>query len=293
MHKSIGIGILSWRAHQTLKYALNSYSDDFLKIFDQRLIYFSDISEDDKQIARDYGWEFAGGPNEGIAGGMKRLAENMKTDYILLLQNDNPLIEPAEFAHEHLCQAVDYIDKGEADLARMRHRWQVGDGFACVTKYLKYYKPVTIAKEFILEEHDISSLKPSKLSGLQRFMKPHNAKRFQGRSIYIEENPEALYPNVINKLGDFLRVDSAALDFTDQCLLISHDQWLNLFMPFVESNPSSRKPNGYQAPEICINSPWWRESGFKILQGRGLFTHARKDDSFRMEHPLYKIQKTA
>jgi hypothetical protein len=283
--KTIGIGILSWKAHDTLCKSLDSYPSEFLSFFHENLIYFSDISDVDKSIADDYGWDCAGGMNEGIAGGMKRLAENMNTDYILLLQNDNPLCEPVEFACNHIAQAVNMMEEGKADLARMRHRWKVGEGFADVSKYLKYYDPQDVSSHYIAEEHGLPNTKQAPFKKMtRRLMKPHNAKRFQGRSIFIEDNPENIYPNVIQRDGEFLMCDSSVLDFTDQCLLISRDQWLNIFMPYVDANPSSRTPNGFQAPEICINGAWWRNSHFKILQGQGVFTHARYDGSFREEH---------
>ena len=177
------------------------------------------------------------------------------------------------------------IDEGKADLARMRHRWKVGEGFADVSKYLKYYDVHNISNKYIAEEHGHSNTKPAPLKKMiRRFLKPHNAKRFQGRSIFIEDHPDNIYPDVIQRDDDFLVCDSSVLDFTDQCLLISRDTWLNVFVPYVEANPSSRTPNGFQAPEICINGPWWRNSHFKILQGQGVFTHARYDGSFRAEH---------
>lgn len=284
--KTIGIGILSWKAHDTLRKSLDSYPSEFLSFFDQNIIFFSDISDEDKKIADDYGWDYVGGPNEGIAGGMKRLAENMTTDFILLLQNDNPLCEASSFACDHIQNAVDMIDNGKADLVRMRHRWKVGEGFADVSKYLKYYDARNIADDYIAEEHGNANIKPSPFKKItKRLMKPHNAKRFQGRSIFIEEYPENIYPNVIQRDEDFLICDSSVLDFTDQCLLISREKWLDIFVPYVDANPSStRSSNGFQAPELCINGPWWRNSHFKILQGQGAFTHARYDGSFREEH---------
>lgn len=289
---TIGIGILSWKAHDTLVNSLQSYSLDFLEFFDKRLIYFSDISDKDKAIAREYGWDFAGGPNEGIAGGMKRLAENLDTDYVLLLQNDNPLIEDWLTATRHVQRAVNMLSNGKADLARMRHRWQVGEGFADVTKYLKYFPLFRMDKQFDPDHHDEKKLNfrdsiEKKLLRLFRIPKAH---RLKGRSVFIEKFPNDLFPKYIKREGQFFIIDSAVLDFTDQCLLISRDLWLNVFVPFIEANPAStRSSNGFQAPELCINkSKWWRKSHFKILQGQGIFTHARYDGSFRPEHHTNK-----
>jgi hypothetical protein len=285
--KTIGLGILSWNAHDTLRKSLESYLPEFLKSFDQTLIYFSDISDEDRKIAAEFGWECAGGPNEGIAGGMKRLSENLKTDYILLLQNDNPICEDDGFAINHIKKAVESMENGQADLARMRHRWKVGEGFADVTKYLKYYGVKNVSPDFIAEEHSSKKINYDDGIGkkIKRILKPNNAKRFKGRSVFIEKNPENIHPDVIQRDSDFLIIDSSAIDFTDQCLFISRDMWLNVFVPFVENNPAStRSSNGFQAPELCINGPWWRSSGFKILQGKGVFTHARYDGSFRENH---------
>lgn len=291
--RTIGIGILSWKAHETLRKSLESYPSEFLEQFDQRVIYFSDISDEDRTIAQEFGWDCAGGDNEGIAGGMKRLAENMNTDYVLLLQNDNPLVEPPMEAFIQIQSAVEMLNAGKATLARMRHRWMVGEGFADVSKYLKYYGVKNISSNFIVREHNLKSndYDDSLNKKIRRFLKRKNAKRFQGRSIFIEEHPETIYPDTIQREGDFLIIDSAVLDFTDQCLLISRDLWLDVFMPYVEANPgSTRSSNGFLAPELCINGSWWRNSGFKVLQGQGVFTHARYDGSFRDNHHT-KIEK--
>ena len=99
MNKKIGVGILSWRSHQTLKSSLESYDKNgFLNFFNEKIIYFSDMSDVDITIAKKYSWDYVGGPNNGIAAGMKNLAEHFESDYILLLQNDNPIVENAEFA---------------------------------------------------------------------------------------------------------------------------------------------------------------------------------------------------
>lgn len=296
MNKKIGIGVLSWQAHTTLTKSLESYKHNgFLDLFDRKMIYFSDISDEDKAIAKRYGWDYAGGANEGIAGGMKKLAEHMDTDYILLLQNDNPIIEEADFARRHIRDAISLLEDGTADLARMRHRWKVGEGFADVDKYLRYYRPVKIAEAFQANEHNIKTLACHPATRmLNKTFKSHNLHRFKGRSVFIEENPHLVHPDVIQKKGDFFVIDSAAIDFTDQCLLISRQLWLEEFVPFVDTHPSSRTPNGFQAPEICINGPWWRNSHFKVLQGHGLFTHARFDGSFRPDHwTQQNFQKTA
>ncbi len=104
----------------------------------------------------------------------------------------------------------------------------------------------------------------------------------------MERAPETLYPGEIAREGAFHLVSARVLQFSDQCLLVSRRAFLDVIMAHVDANPSSRRPNGFQAPEICINGPWWRRSGFTIAQGRGVFTHARVDGSFRVGHKAYE-----
>lgn len=288
-HKqTIGLGILSWKAHKTLTKSLTSYPEQFLDYFDQRMIYFSDFTQEDALLAKRFNWPCKGGENQGIAGGMKALGESLDTDYILLLQNDNPLCEEPEFAIVQINDAIKLMQDNKIHLARMRHRWRIGEGSMDVIKYLKYYDVQNISPEYLPQEHgnpDLTRRPYHKL--MRRLLKPHNKIRFQGRGIYIEENPERIFPEVIRKDGDFLIIDSSAIDFTDQCVLISKSLWRDVLMPYVDANPSSRTPNGFQAPEVCINGKWWRNQHYKIGQGRGIFTHARFDHSFRPEHPSY------
>ena len=289
---SIGIGVLSWRAHKTLIQSLDSYRDNgFLDLFDQRIIYFSDITDADREIAKQYGWECAGGPNEGIAGGMKRLAENMTTDYILLLQNDNIIIEDAGFARQHISSAVELMQAGRCDLARMRHRWIMGEPSADVNKYLNYYPAQNVSQDFRPEEHNEkkSNYRDNLAKMIKRALRPIKAWRLRGRCIYIESEPEKIYPKQIKRQGDFLIIDSSILHFTDQCLLISRSLWLDVLVPYVDANPSkTRRPNGFQAPEICINGAWWRNKHYKIAQGLGVFGNARIDGSYRPDHIGYE-----
>jgi|GEM_PF-754964 len=284
--KTVGVGILSWKSYETLQNSLQSYPPEFLRFFQENMIYFSDLSHKDIEIAEKFGWNHCGGENKGIAAGMKNLAQNIHTDYILLLQNDNPLCIKPDLAIKQIEQVVDLLEHGQADLARMRHRWNVGEGFCDVNKYLKYYDTQNISSDYIPDHHNHPKTTSSPFKKLiRRLLKPSNAKRFQGRSIFIEENPDTIYPEAIQRKGDFFILDSSVLDFTDQCLLISREKWLDHFIPHVEKKKCSiRSCNGFIAPELCINGRWWRKGNYKIIQGEGCFTHKRFDGSFRNNH---------
>ena len=289
----IGLGMLSWKAHETLKASLDSYREAGLHdLFGDRVIYFNDISEQDRAIANDYGFRAVGAENQGIAVGTENLAKAIDCNYILIVQNDNPLVESAEFAEKHLAQALDLLEEGKADIVRMRHRWQVREGFSDDAKYLKVHPlrerhPDFSALELLPAE---GPLEDSFGKKLQRLLRPGRAHQMKGRGIFIEKSPEELFPGVIQREGDFLIADSAVINFSDQCFMCSKSFYVDVLAAHVNANPSSRTLNNFQVPEICLNSPWWRKQHFKIAQGRGIFTHGRLDGSFRQGHHAYEEQ---
>jgi hypothetical protein len=299
---TLGIGILSWRAHDTLRHSLESYTAcaGFLDLFDKRVIYFSDISDADRALAAQYGWTAVGGPNAGIAAGMKNLAHALGTDYVLLLQNDNPIVEPAAFAHAHIRAAITLMQNGQAHMARMRHRWHVGEGFSDVIKYLRYFPALYIAPDFSWEQAGIDARRTGDnwRKKLRRFARPFASHRMAGRSVFIEQFPDHIHPHLVSRTvsttdaDDFLIIDSAVLPFSDQCVLAPRRFFLDVLMDYVDKHPKKRTLNGFQVAEICLNTRWWRRQHFKVLQGRGVFTHRRYDGSFRPEHHAYEKPST-
>lgn len=287
MGKTAGLGILSWRAHKTLIQTLESYkAENFFSLFDDVVIYFSDISDKDREIAKAYGCRAVGGENLGIAYGTERLVDAVKADYVLVAQNDNLLAESYEVCKEQISSALEILEEGKADLVRMRHRWKVGEGFQDVEKYLKYFNPVLIDRNFDINHHPIAidDLQLNFKRLLNQQLRPNKKKRFQGRSVYLEAYPEKLFPDVVSKYKDFYLMDSSVANFSDQCFFCAKDFYLKTLVPFINSNPSKRLSNGFQVPEICLNSKWWRTQGFSIAQGLGLLSHERLCGSFRKNH---------
>lgn len=92
---TLTIGILSWGAHYTLRNTLESYRFWGLdKLADQKLIWFQEMSEEDKAIAGFFGWDCDGSSsNLGIAGGYRELVARTTGSLFLFLENDWRLIE--------------------------------------------------------------------------------------------------------------------------------------------------------------------------------------------------------
>lgn len=274
---TVGLGILSWRAHKTLLNTLHSYAEqDLFSLFDKCLVYFQDISDEDRDVAARFGLQFAGGPNIGIGEGMRKIAQLLDTDYVLNLENDCPLIETRAEALSQLNTAVRLLEEGRIDVMRLRHRWSFGEGFA-LEKYTRL---------FPVQDLDPNFLAPEKLcpdsnftKALRRTIRPFKAVRQIGRSVYVERSPDTLFPKYIKKSAEsgVYIVDSSCINWTNQSVLFPRDLFLNTLMPYVDAHPPARTCNGFWEPEVPLNNRWWRRQHFRIGVGKGLFTHVRHD----------------
>jgi hypothetical protein len=263
------IGILSWKAHETLVKTLRSYEKaGIATIFDEAVIHFNSRSPEDEAIAGEFGWRAAGDErNLGLLAGTEQLARELSGDIVLMLQNDCPVCVEGETAKAYLRDAAALIESGKADIVRCRHRWNPGQGFSDRKNYLKCYR--------------LGGTKT--LYGLLR---PFKAQRMIGRSPYIEPEPEKIFPRYISREGEFLTVDSQVINFTDQPFMIRRDLLLEL-CAYAESHPSKRTLNGFQVLELNLNCKWWRNRHFRVAIGDGCFTHNRFDDSFRRDHAAF------
>jgi len=286
----VGVGILSWRAHETIRQTLLSYEQEKLfSLFDQSILYFNDLCEEDKRMANEFKVPFAGGENLGIFEGMRAIAKQLDSmDYILFLQNDCPMVENHEELKRQLAEAIALLEEGTIDMIRMRHRWKVGEGFD-LAKYLRYFGVSELNESFSFEETGIQreTLPDSLAKKLRRTFRPSKAKKLLGMSVYLEKNPHLIHPRFIQGEGDTFIVDSAVIPFTEQPFLIGKKILSQLF-DYVEKHPRSRTLNGFQTMEIPLNDSFWKNGGFKIGVSKGVFTHNRFDGSFRKNHPAYE-----
>ena len=289
---TIGFGIISWRSPKTLRATLEAHIEaNLTAAFDESLIYFQDPSEADTALAKEFGIPFEGGANAGIAEGMRRVAQNLSTDLVLLLENDCPVVESFHQIGRQIEELRERFGRGELDLARLRHRFRVGAGLS-LTKYFRYYPVHELHPEF--DQHrQLSAVAPRWISIARRWMRPKKAQALKGRSIYVEKRPDHVFPGAIRHLsgevGDALYLtDSRYLNWTNQSVLLPKAFFLETLMPYVDAHPCNRTSNGFQSPEKVLNTRWWREQRYRIGVGRGLFTHQRVDGSWRPNRPSYE-----
>ena len=287
-HPTIGLGIVSWKSHDTFRPVLESHqAADLWSHVDQGLIWFQDQSEKDKELAQEFDLDCAGGPNVGIAEGYASLAQRLDTDLILLTENDCPSLTDSAQIEFQLQRARRLFAEDQIDIMRLRHRWQTGEGFR-YGKYLDFYSVQSLHPDFT----SYHSLKKSAEESpwwrsLRQTLKPARARSLQGRAIYLEKNPELVHPQAIKKMEDeedLYLTDSRFLNWTNQSVLLPRQLLLDTLLPYVRANPSSRTSNGFQSPERPLNSPWWHQQQFRIAVGLGLFGHQRVDGSWRPNH---------
>ena len=287
----LSIGLLSWKARQTLRKTLESYSR--ARLADNAgefKVFFNEIADEDRALAAEFGVECVGDQrNLGIWGGMDACARALSGDVILLLQNDCPVVATPEETARCLKEGVELIRSGGADMIRLRHRFNQGDGISFRRFYgywpvheldpraSRYFDPQLPA------DIGVDTLRRR----FMRLVRPLGARRRVIAAIHLEAHPERVYPKWISRVGDFFVVDSEIVNFSEQPLLISKELYLSL-SDWCRGHPRHRRINGAPVMEHALNSVWWRNRHFKIgFCDEGVFTHNRFDDSWRPEHAAF------
>lgn len=285
------IGLLSWKAHQTLRKTLDSYrTANLAACADEFKVFFNEISDEDRKLAAEYGLTAVGDTkNLGIWGGMDACAKALDGDVILLLQNDCPVVSSPEETASILKEGVALIRSGKADLIRLRHRFNQGEGIS-YRRFFDYHfvrdlDPRALAYGDVGVPADATS--DTLMRRLRRIFRPFSARKRLVSAIHLERHPEAVLPRFVTREGGFLIVDSALAQFSEQPLLISKKLYLEL-SDWCRAHPRSRKINGAPVMEHALRSPYWLDGHFKVgFCDTGVFTHNRYDDSWRPNHASF------
>lgn len=284
---TVGVGILSWKSHKTLERSLQSYEKvGFKELFDEVKIIFQEISADDIALANKYGYDYVGTEkNLGIQHGHKLIYENLNTDFVLVLENDNPIVENELVIQQILEKSMNFLRQNKIDVMRLRHRWNFGESFS-LEKYLNYYNVTKLHPNYIFDELDTNK-KDSFSKFFKKIFRKEKALRVAGYGLYFEQNPHEVFPEFVEKVEDEIYiVNSRILTWTNQSVLLKREFYGKL-LEYSYKNPSSRTANGFQDLEKPLNSKWWRTRNFKIGICNGLFTHNRFDDSWRKSHQAF------
>ena len=267
---SLGLGILSWRGYDSLKHSLCTYKkQNFFSLFDECRLFLPEMEQEGERIASEFGLSFSGSKdNLGILGGFESLALSMKSDFVLLLENDLPLIVNFDQARDELHRGLALLESGKVQVVRMRSREFPGQNFASGDKYLRYYSSRT------------PSIGERATKGMRRVMRPLKASRMIGGAPYVFAAPELRHPKEIVKDPDtgMLVISAAHIPWTNQSILIQKSFFLEKIIAYAKTASTKRRINGFRNLEIEMNSPYWRNSGWSVGLGAGILTHERKND---------------
>jgi len=273
---TLALGLLSWRAPETLAATLETYAAGGLfDLFDEACVYFQEISDSDRAVAAHYGLTTGGtDANTGIEGGVRALVGDTRADLILLLENDCPLVVDAAVAADALTRAVADMDHHDTPVFRMRSRRHPGDNFTRTDKYQSLFG----AHDPL--DTDVTIHPPAPLRALVgRTLRPLRARRFRGDAVYVERDPVAAQPGAVRPSanGNYL-TDSRFINWSNQSVLVRPDFMRDVLFPGVEAHPSKRTIAGVQDLERAANRRWWRDLHVPVgISDPGLFTHARLD----------------
>lgn len=269
----ISLGILSFKAYNTIDNTLGHHSGNknLFKHLSEVKVFFQTFCNRDKEIAEKYGVNYQyREENIGIQAGIRWVVENMKSDYILYLENDFIPLYDVNYMLETLKKSIKLIEDGKIDMMRLRSRFRAGEPFEDVKKYTKMFVPKQIHKDFV----DYNKI--VKTNKLIKYIRPLKAIKISARSLYIEQNPEQICKYIKKYDENTYIVDSCVLNWTNNPTLISKKLFLEL-LDYADKHPSSRTVYGFQDLEKPLNCRWWRKQHFKIGVCDGIFTHNRID----------------
>lgn len=287
----LSIGLLSWKAHQTLRQTLDSYRRaNLFACADEFRVFFNEMTAADRALAAEYGLSSVGSErNLGIWGGMDACAKALSGDVILLLQNDCPAVSSPEETAAYLSEGAALVAAGRADLIRLRHRFNQGEGISYRRffdyHYVRELDPRALAYGDVGVPTDATT--DTFRRRLNRLLRPLSARRRLVSAIHLEKRPEAVLPQYVSRVGRFLLVDSALAQFSEQPLLISKRLYLAL-SDWCRAHPRHRTVNGAPVMEHALRAPYWFRGHFKVgFCETGVFTHNRYDDSWRPNHASF------
>ena len=250
--------ILSWRSPEILEKTLETYKKNKLfDFFDEKLILFQEITQEDINVATKYGIPYLSTEkNIGIEAGWRKILEHVQSDYVLMLENDCPVIEPSTVIATQLNTAIELLSKDIADIVRLRSITAPGEKFDTINKYKSYYC--------------------NNCCFIKRLLRPFKARRLIGSAIYSISNPDKKHPHELKKYNSHCYItNSAHLNWTNQSVIFNKRFVLHTLLNRVQTHPSNRLLNGFQDIERALNCQWWRKSKFPIGVCSGIFTHQR------------------
>ena len=291
MSNKLSAAILGWKSPVTTRHSLETYAKAKLyDCCDEFFVYYNQYSPEDKALCDEMGVRSCGtSENSGNWGGHKGILATAKNDIVLFLENDHPVIVSPEETKHWIDGAVKLIAEDKADIVLLRHRDALGEAYGFSPKNWRYYfvRDLNPAYQDQVVKFPANYNRDTLRRKIFRLFNPSGAIRRASAAVYLEREPENVFPRQIRREGDFLIVDSSMLNFSESPFMISRAFYEKL-SSWAEKHPRHRTILGMQNLEYILNCRWWRKQHFRIAQPLGgVFGHERKDDSWRPNHGAY------
>lgn len=286
----LSIGILCWRNTASLARALQSYAVGGL--FDaarQTRLFLPEPTRDGILLGRRYGLDVRTAPNNpSLLENFARLAEGLDSEWILLLEDDCPLIEDAETTKTNLRIGLDLLMSGQAQAVRLRHRTFPGAArrFQTLDKSRRYHPPPG------------SSSGRRSLAMTRRVLRPGKARRMLVGLPYEDADPQAdphllaagsgpprripnrpsdewlakQYPDVFRIIDGILLGSTEIVPWSNQSVLVGKSFYLEEVIARARSREAAHQTRAANI-EAQLNRKAWRRSGWWIGLPEGLFAH--------------------
>jgi hypothetical protein len=271
----VTLTMISWKAQATLQKTLESYeAANILDLFAAKRIHFNEISPADIAIAQRFGFEHSGSAsNTGIYGAVDAVSAQVRTPYILSLENDNALATDRAGLIAMMTSALADMNERNVPAFIMRSRREPGEPFGRRRRYEQRFKVVW----------------PLGTDGSHRGPMPHplvcayedlRRSALRGAAIYAEEDPALRHPRIIEKTGNGNWLTRSSYLNWSNCAVLAKTEFLRgVVLNRVRNYPAPTTINGHQDIEAALKvNGWWRKQGFLIGQSEpGPFTHERLD----------------
>ncbi len=260
---TVGLGILSWRGAESLENSLRSYAEaDLFSLFDEVVVFLPDPDARVLKVANKFPVTIhTATKNLGILENIAATAECLSTDYLLFTENDCPLIETRDEAERQINRSLKVLPREDVIMSRLRSVKSPGQDFDGLRKYRALYN---------------SGL----LASIKRLLRPRKVERLSGYARYDGLDSIRRHEKAFEDIGDgYFLVDARAMPWTNQSILIQREIFLNTIIPHARQVKTRRGANKLPNLEIELNKGrFWRQSGWKVLSGPGLFTHERQEN---------------
>ena len=263
----IGVCILSWQGYDSLRNALMTYQErGFISMFAQFKVLLPEGTNDGVEICKSFNVEpIVFEQNLGILGGFEGMGNVLSTKYGIFLENDLPLYESREEVYRQINNARNAFETGEIVQASFKHRDNPNTLGELIAKTSRYYprENATVFQKF--------------MAGLRRTLRPKKALRMVGATVYYRDDAQELCPQYIKKCDNGAYIlDAKVLNWSNMAFMINREFFLEKIIKFAKEANTTRRINGFKNLEIEMNSPYWKNSGWKIMVHQGLFKHERQ-----------------